>query len=223
MIRSSSTLEENPAAEDAARGAGGQDNNRSGSSNSKRRGRKQATANGRDQQARVERQLRDAGIVQASYKPGKYDVVCPQCSGWRKKGHQQQKKLNVKIDDKGVCWNCNHCGWSGPERGKGKNWRAAHDYHDADGRYLYTKVRYPSDHDPKCRLGRRGGSAWAWGAGKAARVLYRLPDVNVAIDAARLVVVAEGESDADALRVGLVATCSRDGCAPRAKLSDRGA
>ena len=147
---------------------------------------------------------------------GDHKTTCPKCSSERQKAHQKVKCLSIKIDDKGVCWNCHHCGWVGPEKGNGSDsqFRATHDYHDADGRYLYTKVRYHKGHDPKCRLARRNGAGSDSGTGQQPRALYRLPEVLAAIKAGRTIVVVEGESDADALwAIGVPATCSRDGAA----------
>ena len=167
--------------------------------------------------ARVEELLRAHDIHLRDARPGNHATTCPHCSAGRKK--KGTRCLGVKIDDEGVCWSCAHCGWSGPPRGNGRDddYRATHDYHDAEGRYLYTKVRYPRGHDPKCRLRRRNGNGgWlGWGTGGAPRVLYRLPEVLTAIAAGKTIAVAEGESDADALwAVGIPATCSRDGAPP---------
>jgi hypothetical protein len=171
--------------------------------------------------ASLDKLLRDNGISLSDTRPGNHAAICPQCSSRRKKPHQKIKCLGVKIDDKGACWNCSHCGWSGPERGAtssadGERYRATHDYHDASGQYLYTKVRYPDGHDPKCRLRRRNGrGGWlGWGIGGKPRVLYRLPEVLAAVAAGKTIALVEGESDADALwKVGVPATCSRDGAA----------
>jgi hypothetical protein len=64
-----------------------------------------------------------------STAPGDYYTVCPQCSPGRKKEHQKLKCLGVKIDDKGVCWGCNHCGWKGPEKGTGSK-RSKRNYYE---------------------------------------------------------------------------------------------
>src|SRR5262249_3394044 len=42
--------------------------------------------------------------------------ICPKCSHDRKK--KKLKCLSVKIDADGACWHCNHCEWSGPEKGQ---------------------------------------------------------------------------------------------------------
>lgn len=165
----------------------------------------------------IEDLLRQHNINLNSTQAGQHYAICPQCTHQRKPQHQKQQKLSVKIDGSGVCWNCAHCGWSGPPKGSNNghdNFRATHDYKDASGQYLYTKVRYPKGHDPKCLLARRNGKSWQWGTAKAARVLYRLPDVLAAIAEGKTIAVAEGESDVDALwAAGVPATCSRDGAA----------
>src|SRR5262249_36357859 len=61
------------------------------------------------------------GITLESYEPGQHSTTCPECSHKRVK--KTLKCLGVKIGDDGksVCWNCGHCGWSGPKKGSGGN------------------------------------------------------------------------------------------------------
>src|SRR5262249_61613748 len=58
-------------------------------------------------------------ITLESYEPGQHSTTCPQCSHKRVK--KTLKCLGVLIGDDGksVCWNCGHCGWSGPKKGSG--------------------------------------------------------------------------------------------------------
>jgi Toprim domain len=57
--------------------------------------------------------LRDYRITTASSALGRYYATCPQCSHQRKKPNQLLKCLGVTIDEKGVQFGCNHCGWTG--------------------------------------------------------------------------------------------------------------
>jgi putative DNA primase/helicase len=164
--------------------------------------------------------LSDNGITLESTAPGKHATTCPQCSAKRKPGHRKLKVLGVKIDDRGVCWRCNHCGWSGPEKAKGGNshaggFAATHDYRDANGALQFQKVRYPPGHNPRFRIRHRDESGgWIWGAGKKAntKILYRIDEVRSAIEAGQCVAVVEGEKDVDALwAIGIAATCNAHG------------
>src|SRR5262249_44144575 len=57
-----------------------------------------------------------------------------------------------------------------------------------------------------------GKGGWTWSLGKTRRVLYRLPEVRDAVARGRLVVIVEGEKDADNLRkLGFTATCNAGG------------
>jgi len=45
---------------------------------------------------------------------GRYYQACPRCSSGRStKAHRDAKVLGVRIDDVGVKFGCNHCGWTG--------------------------------------------------------------------------------------------------------------
>ena len=163
--------------------------------------------------------LQDAGIKLASIAPGKHSATCPKCSAQRQPHHRRIKCLGVKIDEQGVCWRCNHCGWSGPERGSGGNshargFAATYDYCDADGILRFQKVRYPEGHEPRFRMRRpNGAGGWAWGAkGVDTKLLYRIDEVQEAIALHRDIAIVEGEKDADALwAIGIPATCSAFG------------
>ena len=55
--------------------------------------------------------------------------------------HKKIRCLSVKIDDKGVVWNCHHCTWSGSENAKRetrKRDRGAKPQHRAGGGYGAT-------------------------------------------------------------------------------------
>ena len=62
------------------------------------------------------------GIKLASTAPGRHYTTCPQCSAGRtSKEHRAAKVLGVTIEADGkVRWGCNHCDWTGPEKGSGK-------------------------------------------------------------------------------------------------------
>ena len=158
----------------------------------------------------------------ASRQPGRYYTTCPQCSAGRSRAHQRSRVLGITIDGNGVRWGCNHCGWSGPEKGngngKGDNIAATYDYPDADGTLLFQKVRKQHVKPGEGRFWIRrpdGRGGWIKGIGKdGARPLYRLPEVTEAIAAGYTIAIVEGEKDADNLwRIGLPATCNFDGAA----------
>jgi len=160
--------------------------------------------------------LRANRISIPSTAPGRYYTICPQCSHSRSKEHQRSRVLGVTINDKGVCWGCNHCGWTGPEKGSGRD-RAAdnlttYDYTDESGELLFQKVRAPQKKFWQRRPDGHGG--WINGLGDTRKVLYRLPEVKEAIATGRVMVCVEGEKDADNLwRIGVPATCNPDGAA----------
>ena len=86
---------------------------------------------------------------------------------------------------------------------------ATYPYRDADGELLYEVVRYR----PKGFAQRRadGAGGWTWSLNGVERVLYRLPEL-IAADPERLVLVVEGERDADRLAsLGLLATTGAGG------------
>ncbi len=73
---------------------------------------------------------------------------------------------------------------------------ARYTYRDEEGRPLYQVRRY----QPKTfRQYRREGDRWVPGLGETRRVLYRLPEVIEAAREGRVVIVVEGEKDADVL------------------------
>jgi putative DNA primase/helicase len=95
------------------------------------------------------------------------------------------------------------------QRNSGWDIVAAYDYEDADGNFVYQKVRLqPKDF----RLRRRGDDGeWVWKMGDTERVLYRLPNVVEAAAMGRWVFVCEGEKDVARLEhEGLTATTAPD-------------
>jgi len=121
--------------------------------------------------------------------------------------------------DERLQWLCNHGlinkAPSGPRK-KRSGGRASftivatYDYADESGAPLFQVVRLA----PKTFRQRRpnGKGGWTWSLGKTRRVLYRLPEVRDAVANERLVIVVEGERDADnLLKLGFTATCNAGG------------
>jgi len=157
--------------------------------------------------------LEGAGITLSDYRPGQHHRTCPRCSAKRSKAHHSLKVLGVKIDADGATWHCNHCGWAGPEKGKGKGNGAGGEFaatYDYPG---FQKVRYPKGHEPRFRIRHREGNGWKWGAGDAdTSVLYRKEEVDKAIALGRTILVVEGEKDVDRCwSIGIPATCNAHG------------
>ena len=173
------------------------------------------------QRASIEKLLRDHEIDLPSIAPGEYTTTCPRCSHTREKSNA--KCLSIKIDDKGACWQCHHCSWTGPEKAGGKvngrprEFEATYDFNDANGKLVFQKVRNPpgSTNKYSCRQpDGRGG--WIYNLkGIKKKPLYRWPEVVEAMAQGREIAIAEGEKDCDNLwRVGIAATCNFDGAAP---------
>jgi DNA-binding transcriptional ArsR family regulator len=153
---------------------------------------------------------------------GQHYSTCPKCSAGRSRANQKKECLNVKIDDKGACWWCAHCGWSGPEKGAGgfkKEFAATYNYTDEDGAILFQVCRRQTREGkefPQRRPDGKGG--WLWGTKGVRKVLFHLPEVIAAIDEGRTVFVVEGEKDVESLaRIGFVATCNPGGASEEGK------
>src|SRR5262245_22133464 len=169
------------------------------------------------------------GIGLPSTVPGRYYTTCPKCSHERSRIHQENKCLGVSIEsDDSMHWGCNHCGWTGPERGAGKGgngrdgerFAATYDYTDAAGSILFQKVRNPPGHSPRFWLRRPDGKGgWIPGTkGINTGILYHAPVVARAVTEDRVVAVVEGEKDADNLwHVGIAATCNAHGASELGK------
>jgi RecA-family ATPase len=162
--------------------------------------------------------LASNGIALESTTPGRYYTTCPQCSHTRSKAHQTAKCLGITIEGDCVRWGCNHCGWTGPEKGIGKSngGLGPHDDRNFIATYDYIgfqKVRYPKGHEPPFRIRHRKGKRWEWGAGGAdTSVLYRIDDVKEAIALGRRIAIVEGEKDANNLwAINIPATCNAHG------------
>lgn len=87
---------------------------------------------------------------------------------------------------------------------------ATYEYTDESGEHLYEVVRYAHPKDFRQRV--RQGKGWTWKLGNTRRVLYRLPEVVAKVKKKGIVMICEGEKDADALSaLGFVATCNAGG------------
>jgi hypothetical protein len=120
------------------------------------------------------------GITLESTEPGRYYTTCPQCSATRSKEHQKSKVLGVTIENNGsIRFGCNHCNFTGPQKGDGdgcKNFEVTYDYHDADGNFLFQKVRNPPGAKNRFICRRLEGGKWVWNlSGIKIKPLYRLP------------------------------------------------
>lgn len=117
-------------------------------------------------------------------------------------------------------WRCDACGKSGGWtnlcdllgviRERDSKIASAYSYSDENGALLFQVVRKI----PKGFVQRRpdGHGGWIWSTKGVRKVLYRLPEVTVAIDEGRAVYLVEGEKDADNLAdLGLTATTNPGG------------
>jgi hypothetical protein len=160
--------------------------------------------------------LRQHGITLTDTKPGRYYTTCPRCSKDRRK--KNDKCLGVTLDAEGVRFGCNHCGWTGPEKGPGNGHDlTAYDYVDAAGKLLFQKVRNPPGREPRFWCRRPNGTYDGWindTKGINNKPLYRWPGIIKAMKEDREIAIVEGEKDADNLwRLGIPATCNFDGAA----------
>ena len=94
----------------------------------------------------AEQLLAKHGIKLESTAPGRHYAQCPKCSRGRSKAHQGAKVLGVTIEaDRKVRWGCNHCGWSGPEKGSGERRELqTYVYRDAAGS-PFIRASYSGD------------------------------------------------------------------------------
>ena len=57
--------------------------------------------------------LREYGLPPPPNGEDRYYTTCPKCSATRSRAHQKAECLGITIDDEGVKFGCNHCGWTG--------------------------------------------------------------------------------------------------------------
>jgi hypothetical protein len=158
----------------------------------------------------TERLLTAHNIELPDTSPGRHYITCPECSHKRDRAHQHLKCLGVLIDDKGACWKCHHCEWSGPEKGSQESFDAVYEYVDESGVLLFQVCRTKDKQFPQRRPD--GGGGWTWKLGDTRRVLYQLPELLESIANERTVIVTEGEKDVNSLwAIGLPATCNPGG------------
>lgn len=117
-------------------------------------------------------------------------------------------RLMVKCHANAGCTYQSICQAAGIEKQSSRQIVASYDYRDEQGILLYQVVRY----EPKGFSQRRPeGNGWAYKLNGTRRVLYRWPELLEA-DPTLLVVVVEGEKDADRLAAnGIIATTNAGG------------
>jgi uncharacterized protein DUF3631 len=166
------------------------------------------------------------GISLESYAPGRYYTTCPKCSHTRSAPHRKNKVLGITIGDDGsVCWGCNHCPWTGPEKGSGAASGGGRElqsyiYRDKDGVARFRKVRNAPGREPRFWLERADGrGGWVKGTKNVnTKIIYRVDEVTKAIAAGRIIACVEGEKDADKLwSIGIAATCNAHGASEPGK------
>lgn len=90
-----------------------------------------------------------------------------------------------------------------------KNLTAEYRYTDAEGNYLYSKLRYEGEgiEGKIIRYGRIIGGVFHKGKGEEPAALYNLPALHKAIKSGRRVYIVEGEKDVETMRkYGCIAT-----------------
>jgi hypothetical protein len=162
------------------------------------------------------------GISLDSYSAGRHYTTCPKCSPTRSRAHQKLEVLGITIGDDGsVCWGCNHCAWTGPEKGSGERQELqSYVYRDATGVARFRKIRNLPGREPRFWLEQpdsKGG--WKTGTkGVDTSIIYRADEVTKAIADGRTIAVVEGEKDADRLwSIGIPATCNAHGASAPGK------
>ena len=156
-------------------------------------------------------------ILLKDLSPGRHYAICPQCSATREKAHQGLKCLGVTIENGSARWGCNHCSWTGPEKGSGNGADGppltAYVCRDHDGVAQFRKVRNAPGRQPRFWLEKWDGAGWGKGtSGVDTSLLYRIDEIAKAIAAGRVVCVVEGEKDSDNLwRLDIPATCNAHG------------
>jgi hypothetical protein len=162
--------------------------------------------------------LHSAGITTESTAPGRYHTTCPQCSHKRKPAHQKSKCLGITIDERGVKYGCNHCGWKGggfyePRKGGKKNgggspFVAQYIYRQANGEPYLRVCRTANKQFPQFHW---DDSTWVKGKPKGPKIPYLLGRL-LADPVGTTIYFCEGERDADNLtKLGFVATTASEG------------
>jgi hypothetical protein len=158
-----------------------------------------------------------------STTPGRYYTTCWKCSPTRSRAHQQLKCLGITIDDMGVQFGCNHCGWTGGGyyNGSGKlEFEATYEYVDENGELLFQvcRRRMPDGGKEFPQRKPNGHGGWTWSTKDVRKVLFRLPELNEAIANEHLIAVPEGEKDVlNLVEIGIIATCNPGGASEPGK------
>src|SRR6516225_5854431 len=96
----------------------------------------------------------------------RYYAACPQCSAQRSTlAHRKAPVLGITIDNEGVKFGCNHCGWTGggyyettekqfPQQ---QPFVAVYDYVDESGNLLFQVCRKANKEFPQRRPTSNGG------------------------------------------------------------------
>jgi hypothetical protein len=184
----------------------------------------------RSRQQTPEALLLNHGVRLKSYAPGRHYTTCPKCSRDRKTAaHRNDPVLGVTIEaDEKVHFGCNHCGWTGPEKGKGAGRDDPppdHPYRDANGELRAGKMRNRHGKKPRFIFKYWDGSTWISAKENNKRetritipLIYRADEVKQAIDDGREIACVEGEKDVDNLwRIGFAATCNAHGASEQGK------
>lgn len=169
--------------------------------------------------------LQQNGIKLPNTAPGRHYTTCPQCSTGRSLAHQRLEVLGVTIDGDKVSWGCNHCGWTGPEKGSGVprgngGDLTAYVYRDGEGVARFRKVRNLPGRQPRFWLQQpNGGGGWKKGTkGVDTSIIYRADEVRRAVADGREIAIVEGEKDSDRLwSIGIPATCNAHGASELGK------
>lgn len=155
--------------------------------------------------------LNSAGISLSNYGCGRHTSTCPHCSVLRQRHHQTIKCLSIRIEPDKAFWKCHNCGWKGPEKGSGNGKDAWPHYDYGDD---LRKVKTPYENPRFIWQHQNGKDKWERGAGGAdvASLLYRIDEAREAVSDGGVVLVVEGEKDANTCwRLGFAATCNSSG------------
>jgi len=88
----------------------------------------------------------------------------------------------------------------------------AYDYTDADGKLVFQVCRMKPKSFPQRHPNKLNPKEWIWNLNGIDRILYRLPEVLKAKKEDKIIFLAEGEKDANALvKLGVCATCNSGG------------
>jgi hypothetical protein len=122
------------------------------------------------------------GIKLTVNGPGQYYTTCPRCSAKRSQSHQHIKVLGIFVEPDKVRWHCNHCDWSGPQKGTGgsKVELITYVYRDVDGVPRFRKLRNLPGRQPRFWLEQPDGEGgWKKGTqGVDTSILYRFDEAR---------------------------------------------